>query len=380
MTSQNNNGSSHERPRATKKTGTTKNLMRVAFPGIFGSGLIAILDRLFDVTRFENPGYLYAAFVLWFIGSHAIYWGIERNQLRRTTETLLVASALLLAAYYLTREKHRFLDWASEAEDQRASSAQAHLYRAIHQATLPYYDKDVKARFIDNNHDYKRLKIDLYDIRNTGVLEYELKGQTLHYEDGKQIRFPFGSNVELPYDIKKYMQVIDLRDDGEKHLSFEATPVRTKHRTYLYEAAIPEFKGDVHYVRILCHPTAQFFNPEAFLLFLDLFKGRIEELEINLFSDKELGKVLLQAPVEFNPRTATYTWADREPPEEEGPIESEEYLQATAAKAAERRSDTLAGDSAVSLVSGYTIRIKNPTNIRLFVIYFKGEMTKERFL
>ena len=355
-------------------------LLSQAIVGSMGSAIILIFDKVFGVTRFEHTLYLYFCYVSWFVGSLIVYYAVRNPTVGRVVETLLVAGALLFGAWFIIRNKESYLEWLNSQEQARKDSVRVHLYRAIHQATLPYEDREIRNLFTDTTHSYDSVTIDLYDVHHAGIIDYEFRGQTLSYSPEVPLTFPFGANVELPFDREDYLLVEDLRGTQPRKLPTKIAAIPTAYHTYLYQASIPDFRGDLHYRRIFCHPGSQQFNPEAFLILTDLIANQIGDLRINLYSDSPLSNVLLQVPNAYDRSQGTYTWRDRELGEEEGPILDDEALKRAAAKAEAKWKWGTGTPGPLMFASGYSFHFVHPKRTRFFVIYFKGRNEARRFL
>jgi len=345
-----------------------KGLLERAIPSIFGGVLILILERTSQSINPSDYWVLFGAFILWIFVSAFLLHRIKYRLLRLGIEVVLIVACIAIIAVPFARERHRetearfrVLERVFKGGKELKTAAKHQLYRALNEAALPFDDDGVRGRFVDANHEYDSIRVDFTEMKKAGIVEWELKGRTLQYQPSGRVRFPFGSNHELPLDGLEYVRVSDLRPDPPVNITLDTDFIDTGHRTFLYEAAIPDFKGDLHYRRELCHPTSQTFNPDAFVVFLDMISGPVDDLVLRLFVDQPVNKVMLKAPGEFNPETSEFSWRDLEP-HSDGRISAE----VIAGKNAE------AGPRGAGLVDGYFFHLENPEKQRLFVLYYKG--------
>jgi hypothetical protein len=338
---------------------------------IVGLLIIFAIDHGLVWLFSDNSHYILWAYGVWLAIVIGMYQILGSPRCFRYVQTAAVILAFTLLVLLPTYRHLTVLEWIWTLQRQRITSQQAHLYSAIRDSELPYEEKAIRSRFTDDNHHYLAVQATFYDVGARGIVDITFQGITTAFRSDHPIRFPFGSNVQLPFDVTSFLTIEDLTSGKPQAIRPNVSPVPTPFRTYLYAAEFPDFEGAFTYRRQLRHPASQTFNPDAFLLYLDLVKGEIDMLDITLYANCPLSRVLLQSPARYDADESMYTWRDPDLASVDGPITDPAVL----AKASSRL-----GELGGPIVAGYKIKISKPIVRRLFLIYFKGRTTSETFL
>lgn len=247
-----------------------------------------------------------------------------------------------------------------------------YLCAALEEASRPYIDApnkedDYFGEFVDNGRSYDKISVTFAEAKRAGFVRWEMSGRVV--QRNQMSSFPIVSNNQLPHEINDYISIVDNAVAGEDSLiSFNAIPMIAGCRSYHYLVSYPEFSGRFDYRREYCHPTSQGLDPDAFVLFLDMVESPIEELEITLLFDQKVSNVDLYWPKNKDADISgseCYEWDQGVESYRIDLLSPEDLIQ----------YNLMSAQRGVEFVEGYHTKIFRPKSRRIFVIYYRGEVS-----